>query len=66
MNPVLLGESGLNRIAARGCRRGEGSEPDGPHHIGHDAKIEDEQMHGDEWHNKAVLMSEADDHWCQK
>ena len=54
------------RITTRDSRRREGSEPDRRRHIDHDAEIEDEQMHGDEWHNKAVLLSEADDQRLQK
>ncbi len=47
-------------------RCGERSKTDGWRYIGHDAEVEDKEVHCDQRHDQAVLLAERYDHGCQQ
>ena len=48
-----------HRIGAGDRRRGVGGKPDRRRHVGHQAEIEDEHVHGDQRHREVVLRPPA-------
>ena len=59
-------DPGLDRIPPRHCRRREAGKPHGWRHVGHNAEIEDEQMHRDQGHDQPVLRPQRHDHRRQQ
>ncbi len=59
-------DTGLDGITLGDGGRGERSQPHRRGHVRHDAEIEHEQVHGDERHNEAVLLTQGDHHGCQQ
>ncbi len=59
-------DPGLDGVALGDGSRGERGQPHRRGHVGHDAEVEDEQVHGDERHDEAVLLPQGDDHRRQQ
>ena len=53
-------ETGFDRIAARHGSSGKAGKPDRRGHVSHDAKVEHEQVHRDQWHDQPRLRAQFD------
>ena len=59
-------DPGLDGVALGDGGRGERGQPHRRGHVRHDAEVEDEQVHRDERHDEAVLLTQGDDHRRQQ
>ena len=59
-------ETRAQRVTARDRGSGKGCQPDGRRHVGHDAVVEHEHMHGDERDNEPGLCAQLHHHVCHQ
>ncbi len=59
-------QAGLDRVALGHRGGGERRQAHRRGDVGHDAEVEDEQVHGDQRHDQTVLLAEGDDHRRQQ
>ncbi len=63
---IERGHPGADWVALGHRRRGERGQAHRRRHVGHDAEVEDEQMHRNQRHDQPVLLAQGDDHRRQQ